>query len=136
MDSPIQRIAKYNRNWNYENMTSISYLKFMLTLLINNTEIILVSRSNYITLMDENLKVVESTAVRGTNEGLYFKVSSSVLFVATSSFSVINVFNLNLTLLRNITVPYQTKYIAEYNGSLNVSSTVSFIMVFENEILT
>ena len=136
MDSPTQRIAKYNRNWNYENMTSISYPKFMLTLLINNTEIILVSRSNYITLMDENLKVVESTAVRGTNEGLYFKVSSSVLFVATSSFSVINVFNLNLTLLRNITVPYQTKYIAEYNGSLNVSSTVSFIMVFENEILT
>ncbi len=39
----IDAIAKYDRNWNYINFTSINSPRYLLTLLINNTEVILVS---------------------------------------------------------------------------------------------
>ncbi len=136
MGWPIDGIAKYDRNWNYINFTSINSPRYLLTLLINNTEVILISRYNYLSLTDANFKVFKSITVSGYNEGLYFNSFSSLLFVATSSYSVLHVFNLNLTLLRNITVKYPTKYIAEYNSSMYVSSTSSFIMVLKNEIVT
>ena len=83
---------------------------------------------------DENLNHVNSVSVTGYNYGLYFNSTSVQLLVASGSYAIINVFNLNLTLIGNITVPYTNKYILEYNGLLYVSSDLSYIMVLENQI--
>jgi hypothetical protein len=43
MGWPIDAIAKYDRNWDYINFTSINSPRYLLPLLINNTKVILVS---------------------------------------------------------------------------------------------
>ena len=106
----------------------------MITLVDNNVKRLFISRYNGLTELDENLNHVNSVSVPGNNYGLYFNSTSVQLLVASGSYAIINVFNLNLTLIGNITVPYKNNYILEYNGLLYVSSQSSYVMVFENQI--
>ena len=106
----------------------------MLTLNDGNTKRLFISQYKALTEIDKNLTVIKTINTSSNNEGLYFNTTSSLLLVSSSSSPVINVYNLNLTLIRNITVPNPNNYIVEYNGLLYVSSTGSDIMVLHNEI--
>ncbi len=127
------RIIKFDKDWNFIKYSSISS-RFMITLVDNNVKRLFISRSGGITEIDENLNQVKSVIVSGRNYGLYFNSASVQLLVASGSYAIINVFNLNLTLIENITVPYTNKYILEYDGLLYVSSESSYMMVLKNQI--
>ncbi len=88
----------------------------MITLVDNNVRRLFISSDLGMTEIDENLNQIKSVFVTGSNFGLYFNSTSVQLLVASGSYAIINVFNLNLTLIGNITVPYTNNYILEYNG--------------------
>jgi hypothetical protein len=127
------RIIKFDKDLNLIKYSSISNY-FMITLVDNNVKRLFISRYNGLTEIDENLNHVNSVSVPGNNYGLYFNSTSVQLLVASGSYAIINVFNLNLTLIGNITVPHTNKYILEYNGLLYISSESSYMMVLENQI--
>ena len=127
------RIVKLDTDWNYIKSLSISGVMFMNTLVDNNVRRMFISKYNGLSEIDENLNMVKSVSVMGWNYGLYFNSISVQLLVASGTYAIINVFNLNLTLIGNITVPYTNNYILEYNGRLFVSSQSSYIMVLQNQ---
>ncbi len=133
MQFGYSRIIKFDKDWNLIKYSSISNY-FMITLVDNNVKRLFISRYNGLTEIDENLNLIKSVTVPGNNYGLYFNSTSVQLLVASGSYEIINVFDLNLTLIGNITVPYTNNYILEYNGLLYVSSQLSYIMVLENQI--
>jgi hypothetical protein len=133
MQYGYSRIIKFDKDWNLIKYSSISNY-FMITLVDNNVKRLFISRYNGLTEIDENLNLIKSVSVPGNNYGLYFNSTSVQLLVASGSYEIINVFNLNLTLIGNIKVPYTNNYILEYTGLLNVSSQLSYIMVLENQI--
>jgi hypothetical protein len=133
MQYGYSRIIKFDKDWNFIKYSSISS-RFMITLVDNNVKRLFISRYNGLTEIDENLNQVKSVIVSGRNYGLYFNSTSVQLLVASGSYEIINIFNLNLTLIGNITVPYRNKYILDYNEILYVSSSSSYMMVLENQI--
>jgi hypothetical protein len=134
MHYAYSRIIKFDKDWNFIKYSIISYNNFMIVLVDNNVKRLFISSDNGMTEIDENLNLVKSVSVSGWNYGLYFNSTSVQLLVASGSYAIINVFNLNLTLIGNITVPYTNNYIIEYNGLLYVSSQLSYMMVLENQI--
>jgi ligand-binding sensor domain-containing protein len=133
MQYGYSRIIKFDKDWNLIKYSSISNY-FMITLVDNNVKRLFISRYNGLTEIDENLNLIKSVSVPGNNYGLYFNSTSVQLLVASGSYATINVFNLNLTLIGNITVPHTNKYILEYNGLLYISSESSYMMVLKNQI--
>jgi hypothetical protein len=109
------RIIKFDKDWNFIKYSSITN-NFMITLVDNNVRRLFISSDLGMTEIDENLNQIKSVFVTGSNFGLYFNSTSVQLLVASGSYAIINVFNLNLTLIGNITVPYTNNYILEYNG--------------------
>ena len=85
--------------------------------------------------IDENLIIQRFFAAINGYEGLYYNSSGDYLLVTTSSFSRIDVYARNFSLLRSISVSYPNNYIAEYNGLLYVSSTSSYVVVLQNEVV-
>jgi hypothetical protein len=134
MNYNYHMIIKFDKDWNFIKHSSISSNHFMITIVDNNVRRLFISRNNKITETDENLNQLKSVSVTGWNYGLYFNRTSVQLLVASGSYAIINVFNLNLTIIGNITVPYTNNYILEYNGLLYVSSRLSYMMVLENQI--
>jgi hypothetical protein len=135
MQYGYSRIIKFDKDWNLIKYSSISSNYFMITLVDNNVKRLFISRYDGITEIDENLNLIKSVSLTGYNYGLYFNSTSVQLLVASGSYATINVFDLNLTLIGNITVPYTNNYILEYNGLLYISSESSYMMVLENQIL-
>jgi hypothetical protein len=134
MHNGNSRIIKFDKDWNFIKYSSISSNYFMTNLVDNNVKRLFISSNSRLTELDENLNPVKSVSVTGSNLGLYFNSTSVQLLVASGSYAIINVFNLNLTLIGNISVPYTNNYILEYNGLLYVSSQLSYMMVLENQI--
>ncbi len=133
MQNGFSRIIKFDNEWNFIKYSSISN-NFMISLVDNNINRLFISSFSGMSEIDENLNLVKSVPVTGYNFGLYFNSTSAELLVSSGLYAIINVFNLNLTLIGNITVPYTNKYILEYNGLLYVSSESSYMMVLENQI--
>ncbi len=127
------RIIKFDKDWNFIKYSSITN-NFMITLVDNNVRRLFISSYSRVTELDENLNPVKSVSATGSNFGLYFNSTSVQLLVASGSYAIINVFNLNLTLIGNISVPHTNNYILDYNGLLYVSSQLSYMMVLENQI--
>ena len=128
------RILKFDQDWNLIKYSKLPSSNFMITLVDNNVKRLFITRDSYITEIDENLNQIKSVSITGYNYGLYFNSTSIQLLVASGSNATINVFDLNLILMGNISVPYTNNYILEYNGLLYVSSTSSYMMVLENQI--
>ena len=104
------RIVNFDTDWNYIKFG----VEFMITLVDENVKRLFISAQNSLSEIDENLNLVKSISVIGLHTGLYFNTSSVQLLVASGTYAIINVFNLNLTLIGNISVPYTNNYILEY----------------------
>jgi hypothetical protein len=127
-------IAKYDMNWNFINFTKlVTSPKNILIIDSNNTKRLFVTQTNGLCEIDENLNKVNSVALIGSNEGLYFNSSNSLLYVSTSSLNIIYVFSLNLTLIRKISVSLPNYSIFAFNRLMFVSTITSDIMVLQNE---
>ena len=122
IQSIYDRILKFDQDWNLIKYSKLPSSNFMITLVDNNVKRLFITRDSYITEIDENLNQIKSVSITGYNYGLYFNSTSIQLLVASGSNATINVFDLNLILMGNISVPYTNNYILEYNGLLYVSS--------------
>jgi hypothetical protein len=129
-------IAKYDMNWNFINFTTlVTSPKNILIINSNNTKRLFVTQTNGLCEIDENLNKVKSVTLSGSNEGLYFNSSNSLLYVSTSTFNIIYVFSLNLTLIRKISVSFPNFSIFAFNGLMFVATITSDIMVLQNEVI-
>ena len=123
MNYGSSRVIKFDKDWNLIKYVLISSY-FMIALVYNNVKRLFVSSFSSITEIDEkNIDLAKTVFVIGLNYGLYFNSNTNQLLVASGTYAIINVFDLNLTLIGNITVPFSNNYILEYNGLLYVSST-------------
>jgi hypothetical protein len=128
-------IIKYDGNWNYLSKASVQYPKMMLIVSQNNTKNIFLATSyGGVYSLNENLTIFKTYAVNQFYSCLYYNITANHLLASTTSYAGIDVFYLNLTLIKTIPVSYSNNYIAEYNGLLYVSSTTSFIMVLKDEV--
>ena len=133
MQNGNSRIIKFDKDWNYIKNLRITSVTFMISLVDNNVKRIFVSAQNSLSEIDENFDLAKTVFVIGLNYGLYFNSNTNQLLVASGTYAIINVFDLNLTLIGNITVPFSNNYILEYNGILYVSSTSSEMMLLQNQ---
>jgi hypothetical protein len=139
-DSYLGFIAKYDAYWNYLNgSTPFSYPNCMIAVSFTNStniyKLLYMTANGGLYEIDENLIIQKFFAAVNGYKGLYYNTSGDYLLVTTSSFARIDVYSRNFSLLRSISVTYPNNYIAEYNGLLYVSSTTSYVIVLQNEVV-
>ncbi len=128
-------LYKYDQNWNELSfIQSMNWPKFILNINYNSNKILLVSEYGRISEIKENFTIIRQTTLNVPNGGSYFNRTSCHLIVASALYSKISVLDSNLTLIYNISVPYNNNYMVEWNNLLYVSSTTKFIMILDNEV--
>ncbi len=128
------KIFVFDENWNYVSNKSLFHnVEYMIP--VGNYFYI----SDYFNIWktDQQLNVLiryNSTGSSHEYRGLYYNSTNDLIYVASSYFEVINVFNLNLTLNDSIsTTPYQPWSINENNNELYVGTTNGTVLVILNQ---
>jgi hypothetical protein len=129
-----QKIFGFDENWNYvSNKSLFPYVEYMIP--VGNYFYI----SGYFNIWktDRQLNVLlqyNSTGSSPGYSGLYYNSTNALIYVASSYFEVINVFNLNLTLNDSISITsYRPWSINEHNNELYVGTNNGMMLVIVNK---
>jgi hypothetical protein len=132
------KIFVFDDNWNYiSNKSSFPNVTYMI--LVGNY--FYISGNSNIWKTDQQLNVSirynstgSSSGYYPNYRGLYYNSTNDLIYVASSYFEVIHVFNLNLTLNDSISItPYQPWSINENNNELYVGTTNGTVLVILNK---
>jgi hypothetical protein len=134
LDDTASYISQFDINGNYINSTLITSPRFIIVLTKNNVKYLYITTQYQLLCVDQNFKLIISLNSTKLFGGIYYNTTSGLLLVSTNSFSNIELYSQNLTFVRKIDLPYPSNNIAEYNGSLYVSSLISYVMIIKNEV--
>ena len=135
MDWGANKVYILDENWLLVSSKVFTYPFYMIT----------VENSLYMTgqlnlwKLDENLNTLIQYDATGSAPyfvGLYFNPNNRFLYVAPYAFSVIYVFNLNLTFNHSFsTSTYKPYSITGYNNQLYIGTLNGTVLVVQNEII-
>jgi hypothetical protein len=127
------KIIIVDQNWNYISNKSFAYPAYMI--LLNNS--IYITGENNIWKTDQQLYVLtqfNSTGNSPRYRGLYYNSTNDFIYVASNTFPMIYVFNLNLALNDTFsTAPHLPWSINAYNNQLFVGTYNGTMLVIVNK---
>jgi hypothetical protein len=127
------KIFVFDENWNYvSNKSSFPYVNYMIPL---GNYLFITGRDN-IWKTDQQLNVLlqyNSTSSFPVYRGLYYNSTNNLIYVTSSGFNVIHVFNLYLTLNDTISTTHSPWSINENNNELYVGTLNGLMLVIVNK---
>jgi hypothetical protein len=133
MDESNNIIFLLNDNYDYVTMKTFSNPNYMVTI---NSSIYLTGTNN-IWKTDKYLNILKTlTDLIANYNGIYFNCTDNLFYVASTGYSYIQVFDLNLNLNCTISIsPNKPRSFSEYNNELFVGTDSSFVLVIVKKIV-
>jgi hypothetical protein len=132
-----KNIFVYNEYWEYQRMKSppsSEYPSSGPSYSLNFNGTIYVQADGVINKYDKYLNLAKQVSSSGNNRGIYYNAGYQLIYSVITNQKVINLYDKDLILNRNISTNYNPWFITEYNGKMVVTDNdVGKIYFYEGD---